>query len=483
MDKKLPKSSITDEQFNKMYHNISEDCFNNVKSNINSTQLRQKRIPDLGEEFINVTLEQSPQEEKKIIIEELEKKGFQLEFNFDDESGKNPKEKQEATKVNKKEKGFKLEFNFDGEKMEIEESNQKPKVRLCFTEEDEEIKKKLKDILQEQQKNNEESKKKHPKNLEIGKFFIGSTSKSEKKNTKGLIHKGDHLYSISGTGSERFCFFLSETITENGNVTFVFNFLVHFKNNEIDHTNFSMLCQNINNKYASQTDYWRDDLEDKLIYHSKKGFQINIPDLSYKLDDSSKDIFSFKSNDKVFSLCLSKQYDFGEEFEFENCVGRFTSEEGSNVSEASFKCKLTQFYDENMTLCLPMNKQCLKTSLFSLKECETLEDYFTYVNREFQFKIKFGKEFEYSNENFFSLKSKEIEIKLSKISLDNTILLTSDKIKFTGKLSNEISFSAEFPQKNDCSEKVDKILESFEFNSTMYKKNVIGKVSEIKFKF
>jgi hypothetical protein len=455
MNKKLPKSSITDEQFNKMYQ-ISEDCFNNVKSNFNATELRQKRIADLGEEFINVTLEQNPKK-LEIVVEDLKKLGFQLKFKFDDE------------------------------KMEIkdkESEEQKPKVRLCFTEEDEEVKMKLKDILKEQQKNNEESRKKHPKNLEIGKFFIGSTTKSESKNSRDLIHKGDHLYTISGTGWERFCFFLSETITENGNVTFVFNFLVHFKNNEIDHTNFSMLCQNINNKYASQADHWRNDLEDKLIYHSKKGFQINIPDLSYKLDESSGDLFSFKSNEKVFSLCVSKQeYDFRDEFEFENCVGRLTYEKSSNVSLASFKCKLTQYFDENMILCLPMNKQCLYTSLFSLKECVTLEDYFTYVNCEFQFKIKFGKEFEYSNENFFSLKSKEIEIKLSTISLDNTILLTSDKIKFTGKLSNEISFSAEFPQKKDCLEKVDEILESFEFNSTMYKKNVIGKVSKIKFKF
>jgi hypothetical protein len=419
-------SSIETKNF-KILELIPESCFNNIHSNMKADTLREKRVQELGKDFLCELLP--------------DKKNFKMEV---DELSEN--QNQELL--------IKLKS--------------KIRISLVFKKTELEEKEKLKKILE----------KRKGKNL-----FVGNTTNSKSKTKPGdLIHKGSYLYEIQGDKLERFLFFCSDCKKINEEVIFQYTYLMHFENNEIDHRNYTMFCQEFNNKYASQSEHWKDHLEDKLIFHSTEGFQINIPDLSYELKSDSLDyLFCFKSQEKMFSLSLGKkEFENGEDFEFGQCVGKL-KKISKDYSEASFQSKFIHDF-EHLTISLPMRKQILYTSLYSLGECKTDEDYFTYVNCEFQFKIKFGKEFKYSNEKLFSLKSKEIEIQFSKDSLTNSIILKPNQIKFTGKISKEISFSAEFPQKKECLEKVDKILETFEFNSTKYKKNIIEKVSQLKFK-
>jgi hypothetical protein len=171
---------------------------------------------------------------------------------------------------------------------------------------------------------------------------------------------------------------------------------------------------------------------DKLVFHSKKGFQVNVPDLTFFMK-SSDDLMHFESN--LESLCLKKgeyakrKNSSEESFLFSNNIkGKLVSFKKNDIHyyEAFFNCVLKEATNLIMTASSNSSERKILISN-SLKTFKVLEnnniDYFTYKNTEFKFFLDFGIEFQYSEkpqvENFFTLMSEESDLAfgISKIHL------------------------------------------------------------------
>eukprot|EP01080_Neovahlkampfia_damariscottae_P002673 gene2673-3869_t len=209
------------------------------------------------------------------------------------------------------------------------------------------------------------------------------------------------------------------------------------------------------NLFVNSIEFLKPKFEmDKLIFHSKKGFEFNLPDTTFK-SKNTNEFFNFSSNDEEISLVLN-DYKYIK-----------TAKEEIILLPNNIKAKLMTYqvkdkyhYDSYFTheglsylmkasSNLPEREFLLLNSLKSLNfNSDSKKDYFTYTNSECKFSINFDSSFDYEenlqNDQFFTILSNEentgsdLEISISKVSNNKSTNL-AEKLKNDLESENLIS--------------------------------------------